>query len=322
MKRAAMVADVRDWAFDVNLRDFSAYVTGWECEHFYVGEWQKGDGWRQLWAERWNRLGDEYDAIFTPYHRWGIPAGALPKAKHLGSLRSQWFDPQNQVPPTQADIDLVNRHAGFHVVNHEVYKALAPHCPGVVYLTNPVNMRRFSEPTRVRDTVIFEWNGNANHAHRDVKGLHGIITPAATKVGARVEIAEYNTVRIPHEEMPAFYRRANVALCASEYEGSSNSVQEAMAVGLALITTDCGNAREMQDSQVKHFGESGIVIVPRSSQYFAMAMREMIDKGPAHALRLGELNRAEIDARWSWHAWASRYQDFLGMTTRAGDVPA
>lgn len=302
-RRAALVADVRGWAFDVNLRAMADYVPGWDYEFYYVVEMAPKD-WAPL---------AEHDAIFTPYHRWHIPPGSLPWEKRLGSLRAQWFTPTRPAPAGPLEYALVNQYAGFHVVTARNLDELRPHCPHAVYLTNPVDMRRFTEPTRLT-SVIFEWNGNAQHGD-DVKGLHGILGPAVKAAGADFVLAEYNTRRLPHEAMPAFYRTANVALCASLYEGASNSVMEAMACGLRVLSTDCGNIREIRDSQIAHFGETGIDIVARSREAFEAAMRRAIDAGPARALALGELNRAEIDARWSWAAWARRYADFLGMVT-------
>jgi glycosyltransferase involved in cell wall biosynthesis len=171
-------------------------------------------------------------------------------------------------------------------------------------------MDRFPESTTVGERVVASWNGNANHQSgvADVKGFNSIIRPACEAAGVELKFAEYSMCRLPREAMPAFYRRANVSLCASAYEGASNSVMEAMASGLAAIVTDVGNHREMQESQIKHLGESGIVIVERTVEAFAEALKAIT---PTRALYMGELNRREIAARWSWTAWAPAYREFF-----------
>lgn len=47
-------------------------------------------------------------------------------------------------------------------------------------------------------------------------------------------------------------------------EGSPNVIMEAMAAGLPIITTNCGDA-----SQYVHHGQNGFVIEPYSAEVFA-----------------------------------------------------
>ena len=91
-------------------------------------------------------------------------------------------------PPGPTEYALVNQYAGFHVVTQRNMDELRDHCPRAVYLTNPVDMRRFTEPTSLRESIVFEWNGNAQHGD-DVKGLHGIIAPAVKESGASFVLA-------------------------------------------------------------------------------------------------------------------------------------
>ena len=304
--RVLLVADVRGWAFDQNLRDMAAHLGDrFDFAFWYVAEWL---------ADRGNAPDMScYDAVFTPYHRWPIDH-LLPRGRMLGSLRAQWFWPDAPAAPGRMEYDLVNLYRGFHVVTARNFEELRAHCPGAVYLTNPVEHRRFTQ-TEV-DGVVASWNGNAKHfsagAGVDVKGFSSIVQPACAKAGVPLVVAEYNTSRLAPEQMPAFYRRGSVAVCASLFEGASNSCLEAMASGLALITTDCGNAREMRDSQIEHLGATGIELVERSVPAFVDALRQLRCH-PARAREMGRLNRIEIAERWSWDAWADRYADFVGM---------
>ena len=215
-------------------------------------------------------------------------------------------------PPGPAEFDLVNRFAAFHVVTAANFAELREHCPGAVYLTNPVNVRRFDRGET--PGVVASWNGNAQHNSAgsgiDVKGFHSIVEPACRQSHTPLVIAEYHTCRLPPAEMPAFYRRGSVALCASLFEGASNSTMEAMAAGQALITTDSGNHRELRDSQIEHLGETGIEIVERNVEAFVAALRRL-QADPGRAQRMGAINRREIAERWSWSAWADRYAAFV-----------
>lgn len=307
--RVLLISDTPGWAFDTLMHDMAEYLTGFDFEHFYVEEWHRGS--RPAWHE--------YDAVFECDHR--NPEMFVPRDRAVGALPCQWFKPECPGSPDDADVALVNRYAAFQVLTKSIYDALAGRCPNAVYLANPVNMRRFPTPTPIRDEVVAEWNGNSKHKSPDgrlIKHYHDIVVPACQSVGVSLCTAEYRTAsgaarRRTCAEMPEFYLQANVALCASEYEGASCSVMEAMASGLALVATDVGNHREMHDAQMNAFGDSGILFVDGTVDAFVAALGKLT---PARAWEMGRLNRAEIEARWSWDVWASRYAEVLCKVVR------
>jgi hypothetical protein len=297
-QRGLLVADVPGWAFDVNEYDMEEYLPEFEWGHHYIR-----DGGRMLPPGRW-------DFLFLPWHRW-IPW--YPYSRIMGSLRSRWFDAARPGATSEADLDLISRCQGFHVVTRDNKKDLdIRKCDNVVYLTNPVNMRRFNAPTNEREIVCC-WTGNADHASsasKDVKGFYSVVVPACSDARRVLRVAEYNSCRRTPAEMPDFYKTASVCLCASLYEGASNSVMEAMASGLAVIATDCGNHREMRDSQLGNIGDTGIILVDRTREAFADAIGSLT---PERVRDMGQINREEIAERWSWDAWRDRYLSYFRM---------
>lgn len=304
-----LLSDVHGWAFDQQLHDLVTYLDDtFDFTISYVCDWTVGPGVLNEKAPNF----DAYDVIFAPYHRWGLDA-LLPMHKTLGSLRARWLFPEDKRRAEQREFDLVNTYRAFHVVTRANYDELTGHCPNVVYLTNPINMRRFPTPTQVKGSVSVTWNGNAGHSNilkEDVKGFHSIIVPACRRAGVPLSYAEFHTNRLPPEDMPAFYQQGNVALCASLYEGASSSVMEAMAASQAVIVTDVGNHLEMSDSQLDRYGDTGIIIVERSIDAFEEAIEGLLDD-PSMVEEMGRLNRKEIVRAWSWDVWASRFRDFL-----------
>lgn len=300
-----LLADVRGWAFDQNLKDMAEYLGDeFDATIAYVVEF----GPYHHRAPRFS----QYDVVFAPYYRWGIER-LLPWDRTLGSLRAQWLFPERRRPPEKEEFDFVNRYVAFHMVTAQNYEEYREHCPGVVSLTNPVNMRRFPEPTRVTDIVVAEWNGNARHdnlAREDVKGFMSIVQPACKAAGVPLAVAEYYTSRRSPEAMPSFYRQANVAVCASLYEGASSSTMEGMASGLALLATDVGNHREMRDSQLAQYGETGILLLERDVTTFTRVLMALRANSKRVA-RMGEINRMEIQRAWSWDVWEDRFAAFF-----------
>jgi teichuronic acid biosynthesis glycosyltransferase TuaC len=49
--------------------------------------------------------------------------------------------------------------------------------------------------------------------------------------------------RVPHADMPEYYRAADCCLLTSAWEGSPNVVKEALLSGLPVVTTDVGDVR-------------------------------------------------------------------------------
>jgi len=301
-KRVLLISDVPGWAFCIQMHDLEAKLSGrFDFTHWYVVSW-KGVA---------QNLPDfaSFDAVFCLYHRWNLEPH-LPWDKTLGTLRAQWLYPETPRSPAESDIALVNRYRAFHFVTQANYDEYYPFCPRSVLLTNPVEVSRFTQ-TPVTDRVIASWNGNAMHAGKPVvKGFYGIVQPACVRAGVELRFAEFNTCRKAPSEMPEFYRQANLALCASLYEGASSSVMEAMASGLAVLATDVGNHRAMHESMLAHYGESGILLVNRNLRDFTAALAAL-KADPERVVRMGKLNRAEINRAWSWDVWAEPFARFL-----------
>jgi len=303
--KVLLISDVPDWAFHQNMKDLEEYLKDdFDFEHWFVVDFLQHNYFPDM---------NRYDAVFRVYHEWNIDS-LLPWGRVVSSLRAQWFNPGTMTKPGPAEYNLVNKYQAFHVVTQANYDELKDHCPNVVYLTNPVNMTRFAAPClSPHEEVVASWNGNARHINSagvDVKGFNSLVVPGCHDAGVRLHYAEYNTKKLSPSEMPQFYSEANIAVCMSLYEGASNSVMEAMAAGQALITTRAGNAVEMHNSQLEHFGTSGIILIDRDQEALTNALEDLKEQ-PDRIIGMGRLNKQEIDERWSWSAWKDRYKDFL-----------
>ncbi|WP_423746041.1 glycosyltransferase (plasmid) [Haladaptatus sp. SPP-AMP-3] len=145
-------------------------------------------------------------------------------------------------------------------------KRCARHCDAVIVMSDAmaaeldapchviphgINLSRFSpEPKdEARDAV--GWSRDAKHVlfpyppTREVKDFpraERVVTAAAKQVDGLVELQ--SVYGIPHDEMSTYYNAADVLLLPSKSEGSPNSVKEAMACNVPVVTTDVGDVAE------------------------------------------------------------------------------
>ncbi len=128
-------------------------------------------------------------------------------------------------------------------------------------------------------------------------------------IAERVRFAGY----VPHEELPECYRRADLFVLPSFYEGMSNTMLEAMASGLPILATGEGGREELlRDNALSvPFGApgplaAGIVALLRDSERLAT---------------MGRRSR-EIAGEFSWAAVAGRYLELyraMATTRRDGE---
>ncbi len=93
---------------------------------------------------------------------------------------------------------------------------------------------------------------------------------------ARAQFPELEVLQvsgIPRQQMPFYYNAADVLVLASESEGSPNSVKEALAVNLPVISVEVGDTAEVLR------GVEGNYIVPRTAEAIAAPLIEVCRRG-------------------------------------------
>jgi glycosyltransferase involved in cell wall biosynthesis len=112
-------------------------------------------------------------------------------------------------------------------------------------------------------------------------------------------------------DLPGVLRAADVFVLSSAHEGMSNVLMEAMALGLACVTTPVGGVEEL----VVH-GESGLVIDASASGPIAAALERLLDD-PALARRLGAAARARMARSFSIESNVRRFEAlYAALATR------
>jgi len=113
--------------------------------------------------------------------------------------------------------------------------------------------------------------------------------------------------RLDHHAIADEYRRADIFVLPSRNEGMSNSLLEAMASGLAIVTTETGGTRELVND------ENGIVIRSPLAPAIAEALRTLA-ADPERRRRMMRASRLAAETM-SWSAMADAYQHLYERIT-------
>lgn len=171
------------------------------------------------------------------------------------------------------------------------------------------NMKNKDKYSNIKDRAIrIGWTGNSKFTDDeddDLKGLNKIIKPAIEELvteGYNIElnIADRNIKMIPHNEMPSYYNNIDIYICASRTEGHPDTVLEAMACGVPVISTDVGIVSEVFGSMQKKF------IINRSKEELKKKLVYLIN----NIQELKELSNENLIQvkEWSWEKKAEQFK--------------
>ena len=137
------------------------------------------------------------------------------------------------------------------------------------------------------------------HAHLLVVG-DGPEGPAARTRAAQLGVLDAVTFTgsVPHADLPAFYRTADVFALASDFDNSPNAILEAMASGLPIVATDAGGARGFVDDPT-----GGVLVGRRDERPLARELERFLAE-PEAARAAGAHNRTKALTEFSWRASA------------------
>lgn len=127
------------------------------------------------------------------------------------------------------------------------------------------------------------------------------------------DVREIALVNETPERVRRFYQAADAHLLTSEFEGSPNSVKEAMASGLPIVATDVGNIRAMTEGMA-----AAHVVSEFTAEAFCDALERALAAGPEDraALRAG-LARSGLESEAAARRVMSLYDDVIASRRRA-----
>ena len=163
------------------------------------------------------------------------------------------------------------------------------------------------------------WTGNSKFTDEsgdDLKGLQKVIKPAIQELQdegykIKLEIADRNIKLIPHSEMPKYYENIDIYICASRTEGTPDTVLEAMACGIPIISTDVGIVTDV-------FGEKqSKYIIKRNKD----DLKEKIKKLINNPKELNELSKENLERikKYSWDCQSEKFKKFIEKNLKKGE---
>lgn len=172
------------------------------------------------------------------------------------------------------------------------------------------NISKFDE-LKDDDIIKIGWTGNSKFTDEngdDLKGLNKIISPAIKELkeeGYKVElvVADRNIKFIPHNEMPKYYNNIHIYICASRTEGTPNTILEAMACGIPIISTDVGIVPEVFGEKQKEF------IIERTKEELKKKIINLISNKQKLKM-LSDENLKQIQ-KWDWKNQGKKYKEFF-----------
>jgi glycosyltransferase involved in cell wall biosynthesis len=125
-----------------------------------------------------------------------------------------------------------------------------------------------------------------------------------------IDVVEFRG-RVPHEELPAEYRKVDLFILPSEWEGMPITLLEAMACGLPVVVTESGGSREV-------VRDNGVIIPTGSVDAIAQTLGDLLGD-PTRRREMGTRSR-EIAMEYGWKRVADRYRTLYHQSSRATEL--
>jgi D-inositol-3-phosphate glycosyltransferase len=128
-----------------------------------------------------------------------------------------------------------------------------------------------------------------------------------SRVASRVRLVG----AVPREEMPRWYRSADVVVCAPWYEPFGLTPLEAMACGVPVVATAVGG---LTDTVVDEL--TGELVPPRDPAALGRTLRKLLDD-PVRRLAYGTAAVDRVRLCYSWHRTADQLATIYAAVTAA-----
>ncbi|MBD3248338.1 glycosyltransferase [Candidatus Falkowbacteria bacterium] len=261
-----LIPDFKNWAYD----NRSGYIQK------YLGKYYNfdkiiGEDIKNVPFEKRDAMIDwmSYDLIYVFYWRFFRDLEYYPPCRAMATgvfSHDSWAGEKKEL------FQELKKYVGVGVNTKILFKELKDVHSDLVYIPNGVETDKF-RPKKINRSENFTvgWVGYPDRGgETDAKGFYTVIKPAVEKIDNIEFLTSLRGLsETPHDEMPDFYNKLDVYVCASESEGFCNPVVEAMSCGVPVISTAVGISKQI----IKN-GKNGILI-KRNEQELIRAIEKL-----------------------------------------------
>lgn len=257
-----------------------------------------------------NKLGMNYEEFIEEY---------VDKNNITTSVCDHLFLDEKDFELTKFVTDKVKNYVVMSKKLDEIYNSLDGIKKPLMVINDGVSLKKFKPEKLDRfenvenKEIVFGWAGNSKFTDskndEDLKGLRKIIIPALQELkeeGYNIteNFADRNERLIPYEQMPNYYNKIDVYICASKTEGTPEPVLEAMACGVPIISTNVGIVPEA-------FGEKqkGFILEQRTKEELKNKIKELLNNKKLFE-ELSFENLEQIKS-WDWKQITLKYKKFF-----------
>jgi len=116
---------------------------------------------------------------------------------------------------------------------------------------------------------------------------------------------------VGHPDLLAYYRRADIFVTATTWEGMPNTVLEAMACGLPIVGTDAPGMNQLVTDN-----RNGFLSPVKDAARLADRLRRLVDNPPERA-RMGRESRKIAENQFSWDFISAQYVEIYRRVAKA-----
>jgi len=285
----AFVCDARNWAFDNIAQHVRDHLSvRYEVEIFYTHDYEN---MLCTLAEVFSQFAPERVHVFRREHLFSIfknpdRTGPMFRQHRINtqqfglslagaavsiSVHDHLNDTPEKIEQRLWAFQLVDGYSVCSPLLVDKYKK-SLNVPSVCLTADGVDMDLFSPRNENRfldndRSLVVGWAGNSDWGKSiedDNKGMHSIIVPAINKMQERGysvhgHFADRVTRWRTMGEMVEYYNEIDILVCASRHEGTPDTILEAMACGVPVVTTNVGVVGSLNLHQ-----SAGIVLNERS----------------------------------------------------------
>ncbi|MBE5820668.1 MAG: glycosyltransferase [Clostridiales bacterium] len=330
--KIALIVDTKNWAYDNIAKNVKKYLSHkYEFKIIYMDEIPDSniahvfyacmdcDLIHFFWRGTLYYLYGDFAEYYLKYYGRGIES-FIDEVIRKKCITASVYDHKylnSGIDRTKKMINLVDSYTVSSKKLFDIYNKLELNKP-LTQITDGVDLDKFypqnlERMQNIKDReVVIGWVGNSNwngNTKKDYKGIETVIKPAIEELieegyKVRLELTDKQKKQIPHNEMVNFYSKIDLYICASLNEGTPNPILEAMACGVAVISTDVGIVPEVLGEKQKEY-----ILQERSKECLKEKIKLFI-KNIDSIKELSNENLLQIKG-WTWKRKSEQFDEFF-----------